>query len=183
MRLRILLVFLALACSAEAQVVRFGGSSITDSNVCTDTLIAKAGPNLATSGTLEETLYLITITANTLSANGDSVRVFASASTVASTDVKYLRIRYNGLAGAIVSAAATNVSAEALATSVTCLRNTSTTLQCREEPYGKGTGTVLGTQTVLTGVNFAADFTLNVTGASAVTGEMTLLAVTALMFR
>jgi hypothetical protein len=151
---------------------------------CADTLLAKAGPNLATQSTSEETLYLISIPAGHLSADGDTITVMAMATTAANTNAKYLRLRWNALNGTIIGASATTSSAANIGPHVRCMRTSSSTMRCLEFPYGAGTGSTLGTHTALTGIDFTAALTIHVAGTTATSaGELTLIGVSAFSTR
>lgn len=65
-------------------------------------LIAKAAPNVATTGTTEEVLATITIPANTLTVNGAMIEVYIMGKSAANGNNKSLKVRMGGLAGVVV---------------------------------------------------------------------------------
>ena len=103
------LIILTTTASNETTIGQVSGNTITPAGA--GTLRAQIGgricapptANLPTTGTIEEVLYTCAIPANTLSANGKSIRMTVTFITAANTNTKIPKIRFgtsgSGLTG------------------------------------------------------------------------------------
>jgi hypothetical protein len=144
------------------------------------TYLVKAAPNVATSGTIHEALYTISVPANTLEEVGDALVITAHFSTAANTNTKYGRVTYGNVNGPIIAATVNSASAAAGSVQVMVFRTGASTAVALQPTYYASGNAQLGTQTVLTGLDFSTGMVFVVTGLTASSaGDETLLAVSA----
>lgn len=158
------LALLALPGLAGAQISysKPGGlwSNVADSTTAT-----------ATSGTIEEVLYTLTIPAGTFARDGSEVSIAFSYTTAANANAKTSRIRMTSIGGTGISAVTSSTSAIGHFHWLRCVRTSSSAMGCWVNANG-GTPS----WTMVTGLTFTNAIVMVACGTSGVSaGDITIV--------